>query len=109
MRAEPTSLRFRYMHGGGRLTIRSCGVCNRTNVGGRRSLGTALLLLLLTHSSRLFLLPFGLTVITLVQRDLRWCAAHVGRCLEHSTPLFAVAARKLTTLRREVCYGPCDR
>ena len=79
-REEPTFLRFRQLHRGSRLTILGSRVDVGTDTVSGRSLRAALFLLLLPQFSRLFLLPFGLTVITLVQRNLQWCAAHIGTC-----------------------------
>jgi hypothetical protein len=69
LHAEPTFLRFRCMHGRSRPTLLGRRLCDGTDAGSGRSLRAALLLLLLSHFSRLFLLPFGLTVITLGQRN----------------------------------------
>ena len=70
------------MHGGSRLTLVRRRLCDGTDAGRGRSLRAALLLLLLPHFSRLFLLPFGLTVITLGQEISDGGAAHVRTCFK---------------------------
>jgi hypothetical protein len=79
------------MHRGNRFTILGRRVY--AGIGAASPLRAALLLLLLPDSSCLFLLTFGLTVITLVQRSLRWAPLTSARALKHSTPLFAVPPR----------------
>ena len=100
------------MYGNSRPTLLGRRLCDGTDAGSGRSLRAALLLLLLAHFSRLFLLPFDLTVITLGQRTPPMLVPLNRHVVEHSTPLVGVGARKLRrdeAVRHEVCYVSYDR